>query len=98
MKKIVNEFSKQLQKMIQENDAFQEEWNVEVFEENGVVTLTGTVPSQEILEKAETYIKNQDGVEAVVNKLDIDPELEEGVEDIEIDEEDWVPPVRHHTG
>lgn len=98
MNKIVNEFSKKLQKMIQENEAIKEEWDVEVFEENGIVTLTGAVPSKGILEKIEAYIKKQDGVSAVVNELDIDPDLEQSEGPIDIDKEDYVPPVRHHTG
>jgi len=98
MGKLVNEFSKQLQKKIQENDAFKEEWEIEIFEENGVVTIEGSVPSQEILEKTEAYIQNRKGVEAVINELDIDPDLKQGQKEIDIDKEDYVPPVRHHTG
>jgi len=98
MDKLVNEFSKQLQKKIQENDAFKEEWEIEIFEENGVVTIEGSVPSQEILEKTEAYIQNRKGVEAVINELDIDPNLKQGQKEIDIDKEDYVPPVRHHTG
>ena len=98
MGKLVNEFSKQLQKKIQENDAFKEEWEIEIFEENGVVTIEGSVPSQEILEKTEAYIQNRKGVEAVINELDIDPNLKQGQKEIDIDKEDYVPPVRHHTG
>ena len=98
MDKLVNEFSKQLQKKIQENDAFKEEWEIEIFEENGVVTIEGSVPSQEILEKTEAYIQNRKGVEAVINELDIDPDLKQGQKEIDIDKEDYVPPVRHHTG
>jgi osmotically-inducible protein OsmY len=98
MDKIINRFSKQLQKMIQANDAFKEAWKIEVFEENGIVTLEGAVPSRDILEKAETFIKEQEGVEAVVNKLDIDPDLEAGEEEISIEKEDYVPPIRNHPG
>lgn len=98
MDKIINKFSKKLQKNIQDNEAFKEEWNIEVFEKNGVVTLEGTVPSREILEKAEAYIQKQEGVEAVINKLDIDPDLEGGEEEIAIDKEDYVPPIRNHPG
>ena len=98
MDKIVNEFSKQLQKMVQDNDAIKNDWNVEVFEENGVVTLTGAVPSQNTLEKVEAYVRKQEGVKAVVNELDIDPDLDEGEEEIAIKEEDYVPPIRNHPG
>jgi osmotically-inducible protein OsmY len=98
MDKIINKFSKQLQKMIQANDAFKEAWNIEVFEENGFVTLEGAVPSQDILEKAEDFIQKQEGVEAVINKLDIDPDLEAGEEEIAIDKQNYVPPIRNHPG
>ena len=98
MDKIVNEFSERLQNMIQENDAIKNDWNVEVLEENGIVTLTGAVPSQNTLEKVEAYIQKQEGVEAVVNELDIDPDLDEGEEEIAIKEEDYVPPIRNHPG
>lgn len=98
MDKIVNEFSKNLQKKIQENDTFNKEWQVEVFEENGVVTLEGAVSSQETSEKAEAFIREQEGVNTVVNKLDVDPNLEENDEEIVVDKDDYVPPIRNHPG
>ena len=98
MEKIINKFSKQLQKMIQNNNAFKEAWNIEVFEENGVVILEGAVPSRDILEKAEAFIYKQEGVEAVINELDIDPDLGAGQEEIDIEKEDYVPPIRNHPG
>jgi osmotically-inducible protein OsmY len=98
MDKIVNEFSKKLQKMIQESDIFKEEWNIEVFEDDGVVTLTGTVPSKNVLEQVESIAQKQKGVKAVINEMDIDESLSEGDEEFEIDKEDYVPPIRNHPG
>lgn len=98
MDKIINKFAKQLQKMIQDNKAFKKEWNIEVLEENGVVTLEGAVPSRDILEKVEDYIQKQEGVEAVINELDIDPDLESGEGEITIEKDDYVPPMRNHPG
>ena len=98
MEKIVNEFSKKLQKMIQERDIFKEEWNIEVFEDDGVVTLTGTVPSKNVLEQVESIAQKQKGVKAVINEMDIDESLSEGDEEFEIDKEDYVPPIRNHPG
>jgi len=98
MDKLVNEFSKELQKKIQNNEELKYSGEIEVFEENGVVTLEGAVASQEELNNIEAYIQKQEGVKAVVNKLDIDSSLDENDEEIDIDKEDYVPPVRHHTG
>ena len=98
MDKIVNEFSKKLQKMIQESDIFKEEWNIEVFEDDGVVTLTGTVPSKNVLEQVESIAQKQKGVKAVINEMDIDESLSEGDEEFEVDKEDYVPPIRNHPG
>lgn len=98
MDKIINKFSKQLQKMIQDNKAFKKEWNIEVLEENGIVTLEGAVPSRDIMEKVEAFIQSQEGIEAVINELDIDPDLEAGEEEIDIEKEDYVPPIRNHPG
>jgi osmotically-inducible protein OsmY len=96
MNKIVNEFSERLQNMIQENDAIKDDWDVEVFEENGIVTLTGAVPSQKTLEKVEAYVRKQEGVDAVINELDIDPDLDESEKELVIKKEDYVPPIRNH--
>ena len=98
MEKIVNEFSKKLQKMIQESDIFKEEWNIEVFEDDGVVTLTGTVPSKNVLEQVESIAQKQKGVKAIINEMDIDESLSEGDEEFEVDKEDYVPPIRNHPG
>lgn len=98
MDKIVNEFSTKLQKTIQESDTFKEEWEIEVFEDNGVVTLTGAVPSKNVLEKVESFTQKQKGVKAVINEMDIDESLSDGDEEFEIDKEDYVPPIRNHPG
>lgn len=98
MDKIVNEFSKKLQKMIQESDIFKEGWNIEVFEDDGVVTLTGTVPSKNVLEQVESFAQKQKSVKAVINEMDIDESLSESDEEVNIDKEDYVPPIRNHPG
>lgn len=98
MEKIVNEFSKKLQRKIQNNEAFKAEWEIEVFEENGIVTLEGAVPSRDVLEKVEAFVQNQEGVAAVVNELDIDDSSAENKDEVEIDKEDYVPPMRNHPG
>lgn len=98
MDKFVNKFAKILQKKIQNNDAFSQNWEIEVFEENGVVRLEGAVTSRKALEMVETFIQEQDGVKAVVNVLDIDETLAESKDEIDIDKEDYVPPIRNHPG
>ena len=49
-----------------------ENLTIEVVDENGIVTLTGTVPDQEARDAAEEITNQQDGVVQVINDLEVD--------------------------
>jgi osmotically-inducible protein OsmY len=49
------------------------EHGIEVFDKNGVVTLKGSVPTQEASRIAETVVKEVDDVVSVINMLNIQP-------------------------
>ncbi|HKJ39492.1 MAG TPA: BON domain-containing protein [Anaerolineales bacterium] len=44
---------------------------IEAFNENGIVTLKGSVPTREISRVAETAVKEIDGVVSVINMLNV---------------------------
>ena len=48
------------------------DYPVEVLNNNGMVTLTGTVPTRELSEAAEKIAKQTDGVISVINDIVID--------------------------
>ena len=95
MGKLINEFAEELQKKIQNNETIKTTWDIQVFEENGVVTLDGTVRSKKASEEVESFILEQEGVKGVVNELDIDPEMaEEEIKEV-IESNPPVPPTSH---
>jgi osmotically-inducible protein OsmY len=44
---------------------------IDVLDTNGIVTLTGIVPSVEARERAEAIVRGMDGVTSVINELDV---------------------------
>ena len=44
---------------------------IDVLDSNGVVTLTGMVPSVHTRERAEEIVREMDGVVSVINELDV---------------------------
>lgn len=98
MGSLFNSLSDNIQKKINDHDAFLEEWEIEVLEENGIVTLKGAVPSQKVAENIEWFTKKQKGVNVVINELSIDETLSESDEEFDIDKDDYVPPIRNHPG
>jgi osmotically-inducible protein OsmY len=44
---------------------------VEVLDNNGVITLRGTVPSREARDRAEEIVRGMDGVLNVINEVDV---------------------------
>lgn len=51
--------------------------NIEVEVNNAKVILTGTVPTEEMKARAESYAKQTEGVLDVLNKIEVDPSLAE---------------------
>ena len=44
---------------------------IDVLDNNGIITLTGTVPNVEARERAESIVRGLSGVMSVINQLDI---------------------------
>jgi hyperosmotically inducible periplasmic protein len=44
---------------------------IDVLDNNGIITLTGTVPNVEARERAESIVRGLSGVMSVINELDI---------------------------
>ena len=47
------------------------EYGIEVLDSNGVITLKGVVPSREVSERAEVIARDIDGVQGVINELEL---------------------------
>lgn len=45
--------------------------SIEVTDSNGILTLSGTVPTVEARERAEAIVRNMEGVTSVINELDV---------------------------
>jgi osmotically-inducible protein OsmY len=44
---------------------------VEVVDSNGIITLTGTVPTVKARERAEAIVRGMEGVTSVINELNV---------------------------
>jgi osmotically-inducible protein OsmY len=53
------------------NHAQTKDYAIEAKEENGVVTLVGAVPTRDIKTLAEKLVREQEGVNSVINSLDV---------------------------
>jgi osmotically-inducible protein OsmY len=53
------------------NDRDVQDYDIEVLDSNGIITLRGTVPSQAARERAEAIARDMDGVMNVINELDV---------------------------
>jgi len=98
MKKIMSELASQVSEAIHQNEAFTSEWEVDVIEQNSIITLDGTVPSAESKAKAEEIAKKQSGVKGVINNLDIKPSEDESIQKLDVEDvEDKaeLPPSKH---
>jgi hyperosmotically inducible periplasmic protein len=52
-------------------DRLTEDSDIEVLDNNGIVTLRGTVPSREARDRAEAIAREVSGVTTVINELDV---------------------------
>lgn len=52
-------------------DSLTGEYGIEVLDSNGVITLKGVVPSREVSERAEVIARGIDGVQGVINELEL---------------------------
>jgi hyperosmotically inducible protein len=52
-------------------DRLTEEADIEVLDNNGIITLRGAVPSREARDRAEAITRTVTGVTTVINELDV---------------------------
>lgn len=55
------------------------DYAIEVTDDNGVITLTGTVPYKDIKALVERLVRKQEGVTSVINALDVRAREEEPI-------------------
>jgi len=70
----MNKSAYDLRQMVQaalNEDREMQEHGIEVLDTNGIITLTGTVPTPHARERAETIVREVDGVTNVINELDV---------------------------
>ncbi|RPI95169.1 MAG: BON domain-containing protein [Chloroflexi bacterium] len=53
------------------NDRDMQDYGIEVLDNNGIITLRGTVPSHAARDRAEALVREMDGVMSVINELDV---------------------------
>lgn len=84
MMNIGNEKEKDIREAIISHESYNEDCMFEVFENGGVVTLTGTVASHEDAELIESIASEQDGVLTVINEIRVDDSTDSTGDDIRI--------------
>lgn len=84
----------EVEQAIMDDVAYEPSWKVEALEENGIITLNGSVPTREARDKVEAIVRKQKGVVSVINEIDVDPDLKEHPADKDFDEDEFeVPPA-----
>ena len=53
------------------DDADMRDYNIEVLNSNGIITLTGKVPTAEARDRAEAIVREIAGVTTVINQLNV---------------------------
>ena len=69
-----NQTSTQIQQDVQTvllQDQLTGDYGIEVLDNNGIITLTGVVPSREVMERAEAITREVEGVQGVINQLEL---------------------------
>ncbi|HET9590050.1 MAG TPA: BON domain-containing protein [Anaerolineales bacterium] len=70
MNQTMDDLSTRIQNALM-NDPRTKEYGVEVFDNNGVITLTGTAPSIDARDAIEAVVRDVEGVTSVVNEIDV---------------------------
>ncbi len=70
MNKPVYDLPDQIQTAFSKDEEMQDS-DIEVLDNNGIITLRGTVPTRAARDKAEALVRNMDGVVDVINELDV---------------------------
>jgi osmotically-inducible protein OsmY len=74
-----------LKKKVEENlarDTGLAEYPIEVQDNNGVITLSGEVPTQELARTADRIARESEGVVTVMNNVIINPQTEKSRENV----------------
>ncbi len=71
MIEIVNELAINVRDAILSHESFNENWQIDLKVKSNVITLLGSVPTDNEKNIAEAIVKKQDGVMSVVNELRI---------------------------
>jgi len=79
-----NEKENTIREAILSDQSHKEEWKFEIFENGGVVTLTGSVPSQEDFRKIESIAMEQPGVFTVINELQVEKGENDSEDNVQI--------------
>ena len=53
------------------NDHDMQNYGIDVLDNNGIITLRGTVPTRDARERAEAIVRDMEGVTSVINELDV---------------------------
>lgn len=72
MRPILSELHQKVQEAIAQ-DPQTREYGIDILEQNGVITLKGTVPTREVSETAESLAREIFGVRGVINELEVSP-------------------------
>jgi osmotically-inducible protein OsmY len=48
-----------------------QDYDIEVLDSNGIITLRGSVPTRSARDRAEALVRDMDGVVNVINELDV---------------------------
>lgn len=67
-----NSLENKIRNAILSHEAFDENWSIEIFDNGGVITITGTVRSKEDIKLIESIVNEQDGVIIVINQVSVD--------------------------
>lgn len=70
MNQTISDLRNHVQAAFAQDDDLQD-YGIEIIDSNGVITLTGTVPTQEARERAEAVARQVDGVTSVINEIDV---------------------------
>lgn len=70
MSQTISDLRHQVQAAFAKDDELAD-YGIEVLDNNGVITLMGTVPTQEARERAEALAREVEGVTSVTNEIDV---------------------------
>lgn len=96
MTKMTSKLAQKVREAIFNHEIFSKNWKIDVMENGGVITLLGTVPTEEDRDLIESIAKEQEGVISVVNELNIRAFTKEALKELESDPEIQIPPTRRN--